>query len=263
MKHKAYWAGLLLFFFHVPTVLAEGFEIVGTEVHQLQSEKLGETVDIAVALPFGYQATSSKFPLILALDGDVMFGMSAEIPRLLSFEGKVPPMLVATIAYRDLNKWIQKRQLDFHPADGGADRFLQAVTEEVLPFLKTNYRIDDNAIGLYGHSSAGLFSVYAGLKSPRMFTHILATSPSLEEEPEWAQGFLPLIAEADHLPKFFLSSETSEQAVHAALAPTLGALQSKAGSGNIKYQRLQAGGHMAVIPASYVAGLHFLFAPKE
>lgn len=263
MTHKVFWIGFLLFFLNVPTVLAGEFKIVGTEVHQLQSANLGETVEIAVALPFGYQATSSKFPLILVLDGDVMFGMSAEIPRLLSFEGKVPPMLVATIAYGDLNKWIQKRQVDFHPAEGGAERFLGAILDEVLPLLRTNYRIDDEAVGLYGHSSAGLFSVYAGLKRPRTFTHILATSPSLEEEPEWAQSFIQLIAGADHLPKFYLSSETREQAVHAALAPTLSALVSKAGSENITYQRLEAGGHMAVIPASYVAGLHILFTPTE
>lgn len=240
---------------------AEEFRLVGTEVHELTSERLSEPVSVAVALPFGYRASTSQFPLLLALDGDVMFGMSAEIPRLLSFEGKVPPMIVATVAYGDLNTWIQKRQVDFHPGDGGAEQFLAALEEVVMPFLKAQYRVNNEAVGLYGHSSAGLFALFAGITAPELFTHILATSPSLEEEPVWAKSFLPLIAGAPVLPKFFLSSDVSEQAVHAALAPSLSALRQKVGHNRVEYQRVDTGGHMASIPASYVSGLHFLFAP--
>ncbi len=260
MKTLSIWAAIALFAASSSVAFAGKFSLQGTEVHTLQSETLEETVEIAVALPFGYQASSAKFPLLVALDGDIMFGMSAEVPRLLSFEGKVPPMIIATLAYGDLNKWIQKRQQDFHPAQGGAERFLYALEHEVLRLLKTQYRVDETSLGLYGHSSAGLFAVFAGISSPGLFTHILATSPSLEEEPDWAQGFLSQIVAAPILPKFYLSSDNSEQAVHEALVPSLNALKEKGGVAKTKYQRFETGGHMAVIPASYVAGLHFLFA---
>lgn len=263
MKLASMFGFVMVFLSGAASAQGDEFRLVATDAHSLESEILGETIEVAVSPPFQYNASDAAFPLLLVLDGDVMFGMASEMPRLLSFEGKVPPMIVATVAYNNLNKWIQRRGLDFHSADGGAENFLKTLEEEILPLLKEKYRVDESSVGLYGHSSAGLFAVFAGVQSPGLFTHILATSPSLEEEPEWAESFLPLIEAAPKLPKFYFAADASETAVHEALAPSLAAIVAKSGAELAKYERFDAGSHMSVIPASYVAGLHFLFAPNR
>lgn len=238
-----------------------GFVLQGSEVHAFQSELLNDELQVAVSLPFEYARSGQDYPLLLALDGDVMFGMASEIPRLLSFEGKVPPMIVASVVYGDFQDWIAKRQRDFHSANGGADTFLAALKAEILPFIQQTYRIDPENQALYGHSSAGLFAFYAGVREPGLFSRILATSPSLEEEPDWAATFVGLIdANTNGLPMIYVSADTSEPAVQAALKPQLVALSGKLGAHQLKADILNEGSHMAVIPKAFTSGLHFLFA---
>ena len=242
-------------------ISADGFKMPATQTHTLSSEVLGETFDVVVALPFSYGQTTTNYPLLITLDGDAMFGMSAEIPRLLSFEGKVPPMIAASVVYGDFRRWIASRQRDFHSADDGAARFLETLKREIMPILKSNYRIDENAVAIYGHSSGGLFALYAGIQDPSLFSHILATSPSLEEEPGWAASFPDIIKARQHVfPRFFISVDASEQAMIQALEPSIQALRSRMTDGSLTYKVYDEGGHMAVIPRAYTAGLHFLFA---
>ena len=117
MKLVSIFACLVVFLSGAVSAQGDEFRLVATDAHSLQSEILGETVEVAVSPPFQYNASDATFPLLLVLDGDVMFGLASELPRLLSFEGKVPPMIVATVAYNNLNKWIQRRGLDFHSAE--------------------------------------------------------------------------------------------------------------------------------------------------
>ena len=240
---------------------AQGFTVPATRSHQVDSEILGESFEIVVALPFSYEASDRDFPLLISLDGDAMFGMSAEIPRLLSFESKVPQMITASVVYGNLNRWIAARQRDFHPADGGAEKFLSVLKREVIPFLQNNYRVEENSRALYGHSSGGLFAFYAGLREPALFSRILATSPSLEEEPDWAATFPGLIQNNQSgLPRMFVSADVGEQAMIAALQPSIEAFKAKAPETSLSFQLYDEGGHMAVIPKAFTAGLHFLFA---
>ncbi len=242
-----------------------GFEMPGSYAHEFSSAVIGDSFSIVVSLPFGYDRTERAFPLLFALDGDGMFGMESDIPRLLSFEGKVPPMIVASVVYGDLQKWFQKRMRDFHPTKdgvtGGAENFLTSLRDEILPFLQANYRVDVTNRALYGHSSAGLFAFYAGIKQPKLFSRILATSPSLEEEPAWAATFPDMIsARGADLPKIYMSVDASEIAMADAVAPHVALLKAQVGAGQFKYEVLNEGSHMSVIPKAYTAGLHFLYA---
>lgn len=251
---------MLVLFAGLRPAMAEGYQMHDTAMHTIASEVLGEELQIAVALPFGYSASEAAFPLMVGLDGDAMFGMEAEVARLLSFEGQVPPMLVASVIYGDFQSWIAKRQRDYHPGGGGADKYLAALKTEIMPFLAKTYRVDANRTALYGHSSAGLFAYYTGIKEPDLFSRILATSPSLEEEPEWAATFPALIEEAAALPAFYVAADASEDKIVAAVTPSFRSLQAKAGEARATFEVLAEGSHMSVIPKSFKAGLYFLFS---
>ncbi len=239
---------------------ASGFELPGSRMHAFRSDVMEDDFHIAVSLPFGYGQGERTYPLLFALDGDGMFGMSSEIPRLLSFEGKVPPVIVATVVYGGMQQWFQKRARDFHSANGGAEKFLTALRDEILPFLEEQYPIDPGNRAIYGHSSAGLFAFYAGVEEPALFSRILATSPSLEEEPAWSQTFLEKIKASDTaFPKMYLSVDASETAMLAAVTPQVEALSVKMTPADLKFETLAEGSHMSVIPRAYAAGLQFLY----
>lgn len=233
--------------------------LAGTTAHEFSSTILGENITIAVSVPFGYNGSTDTYPLMLALDGNVMFGMASEVPRLMAFERSAPPMVVASVMYADMSKWFAGRQRDYHSANEGAATFLAALRKEILPFIEANYRINPNDRALYGHSSGGLFAVFVAAEAPDVFCRILATSPSLEEEPAWAEELLAKMqAKHANLPRIYMSVDESETTMQAAVAPFDKFLSQMHGA-NYRYDTLKGGGHMAVIPAAYGTGLRWLY----
>lgn len=230
----------------------------GTVQHTLASDLLGEDITIAVSVPFGYGQGDTRYPLLVALDGNVMVGMATEIPRLMAFEGTAPPMVVAGILYADMQSWFRGRMRDFHPKDDGAATFLKALRDEIVPFIEAHYRTKPDDRALYGHSSGGLFATFAAIEAPDLFARILATSPSLEEEPDWAAGLLLKLAGNAVVPKLYMSVDASEAAMITAIVPFAAHLRAREAA--FRYDTLDQGGHMAVIPAAYAQGLRWLYA---
>jgi predicted alpha/beta superfamily hydrolase len=60
----------------------------------------------------------------------------------------------------------------------GADRFLAFIEKEVIPLVKSRYRILDYK-ALSGTSHGGQFAVNALIKRPNLFNGVIAISPSL------------------------------------------------------------------------------------
>ncbi|WP_143306492.1 alpha/beta hydrolase-fold protein [Chitinophaga vietnamensis] len=65
------------------------------------------------------------------------------------------------------------------PRNGGADQFILFLREELLPYVHERYHVKMKGNTLCGGSLAGLFTVYAFLKSPDLFTSYIAGDPSL------------------------------------------------------------------------------------
>ncbi|NYT57604.1 alpha/beta hydrolase [Alcaligenaceae bacterium] len=63
---------------------------------------------------------------------------------------------------------------------GGADALLDFLREQVLPLLTHAATAQSPAaVSLFGHSYAGLFSLYSWIKQPAMFNRFYSASPSL------------------------------------------------------------------------------------
>lgn len=244
-----------------PVNASEPHSLSNTHVHAFASQVRDAQLQIVVSLPFGYDAANGTYPLIVALDGDVMFGLTSEIPRLMSFEGSMPNVIVASILYGDFQSWIKGRNRDFHSHNDGSKAFLETLRTEILPFLASNYRIDENSKTLYGHSSAGLFSLYAGINNPKLFQHILASSPSLEEEPALSETLLEQVDKSQvNLPKIFISLGGAEEKSAKTVLPFVKSLQSYNSANTIKFQHYEDTPHMAVIGGAYADGMRWLFS---
>lgn len=65
-----------------------------------------------------------------------------------------------------------------HLKNPAADRFLAFLETELHPLLKSEYRIDDSALGLFGHSFGGTFASWVATQRS-IFTRIGASSPGI------------------------------------------------------------------------------------
>lgn len=149
------------------------------------------------------------YPVLYVLDGDAQFPMVATAAHGMALNGRehgVVPMLIVGVGYGEHAMLHRKaRTLDYTPpaADlpdtgdrggrpqGGADRFLRFLTEELRPAIAREFRVDAGQQSLYGHSYGGLFVLHALFRQPDAFRNYLASSPSIW----WNKGYIRGAAE--------------------------------------------------------------------
>jgi uncharacterized protein len=169
-------------------------------------------VQIAVSKPEGLPEEAAGIPVLFVLDGDVAFAAAAELARVRSFGGGLPPVYVVGIGYgADFAEFAKLRTGDLTPPtsaagtsalggvatligdqSGGADAFLAFLIDVLVPEIGARYpQTNPQARHLFGHSLGGLFVSYALMTRPSAFSSFIASSPSL-----WWDGFAAL----SHLP---------------------------------------------------------------
>ncbi|WP_335967076.1 alpha/beta hydrolase-fold protein [Galbibacter sp. PAP.153] len=159
--------------------------------YKINSSILNEERTIDIQLPKNYSNADfakGKYPVLYVLDGDFNFQFVAALER---FDTKFlyrphPEMIVVGIRNTD-------RTRDFTPTNatitgpngekrfensGGADKFIQFLQDELLPFINSKYRTNGYNI-LLGHSFGGLFTLYTLLEKPALFQGYMAIDPSV------------------------------------------------------------------------------------
>lgn len=137
-------------------------------------------------------ATTTPTHTVLLLDGqwldDTLDTAFAAVPQ--------QNMQIASLGYRtaDRSTIAPWRTFDYTPSGpggllndarkaewpcGGANALLDFLQCEVLPLLSSTNSALNGQIALFGHSYAGLFSLYSWLQAPALFSRVYAASPSL------------------------------------------------------------------------------------
>jgi predicted alpha/beta superfamily hydrolase len=169
---------------------------------------------ISVAAPAA-PAPDGGVPVLYVVDGDLLFGMAAEIARAVTSVGDLPAHYVVGIGYDAAYADVLKlRTADLAPPiaaaaleslgglgvaiggaeGGGADAFLAFLTDRLRPEIAARYpQTADGPQILLGHSLGGLFAAHVLLTRPGSFDAFIASSPSL-----WWNG----LAILDELPAF-------------------------------------------------------------
>lgn len=137
-------------------------------------------------------------PVLYMLDGNGAFDLMT--PGLLA---SVPGLCIVGIGYDTLFRFdTTRRSLDFTPSPdgvgksddkrhpdrlvGGADLFLARLNGELMQYVESRLSIDGDRRCLWGHSLAGLFTLYTLLSGKSKFARHIAASPSVW----WRQGYL-------------------------------------------------------------------------
>lgn len=208
---------------------------------------------ISVAAPAAPMPGASV-PVLYVIDGDLLFGMAAEIARAVTSVAAFPGHYVVGIGYDAAYSDVLKlRTADLTPpigtdalqalgglgetigvaGSGGADAFLAFMVDRLRSEIATRFPQTANGPQiLFGHSLGGLFAARALLRRPESFSAFIASSPSL-----WWDSFaimceLPLfgerIAALPCQPRVFVNVGALEQELPASVPDGIGVTLAEA-----------------------------------
>lgn len=208
--------------------------------------KSGRRYAVWVTTPPGYADSTEPLPLIYVLDGNWTVGLTA--PLIVTQSDPyltIAPYIQVSIGYagEEAANWAQIRNRDLVPpgepagdamlatlesaresgamtqeevdaylaelAECRADLFLDFLTDELHPHLRSKLRVSESGHGLFGYSYGGLFALYAWLRDTGLFTSVGAGSPGV------ASADSQIFALVDALPE--LGEDASAPRLHVTL----------------------------------------------
>jgi len=162
---------------------ASGQPIVIGKKFEIYSKILNETRSLLIATPEGYDEETDRYSVLYVLDGDENFVQAVGIARSLAGSDRIPPMLVVGVGNTERTRDFTPRtevenEIRFFPKNGGADTFLQFVSQELIPYVNEHYRTRPYKV-LVGHSIGGLFAIYTLTSNPKLFSAYIVIDPTL------------------------------------------------------------------------------------
>jgi enterochelin esterase-like enzyme/tetratricopeptide (TPR) repeat protein len=143
----------------------------------LHSKVLNEERTLLISLPEGYDESPGKYPVLFILYGGQVRGYFAEavhtVDRLIG-SSLIPPMII--VGVKNVDRYRDNLPVSRGGQNGGAGAFLRFFTEELIPFIETDYRAHDFR-ALLGPQAGAAFSLYALMEKPGLFKVNIVTNP--------------------------------------------------------------------------------------
>jgi uncharacterized protein len=263
----------------------EAVTLPASELRTLHATSTQTDYHIYVALPESYfSSDTTYYPVVYILDGNWLFAMLVQAYRMMRFlTQEVQEAVFIGIGYPfdSYNDVAARRFIDLTPTrvepieeqfgarfgqpvrTGGAQAFLRALTDEIIPFVEANYRAGRERM-FAGYSLGSLFGCYVLLHEPQLFQSYLIGSPSLWWDNEVAFGYEERYA-SNHqsLPaRVFLSAGALEGTLTTSVQRLAAALtQRRYPDLELTVHVLEAETHFSGIPATLSRGLRLLLSP--
>ncbi len=201
----------------------------------IHSASTGRDYRICISVP-KTPPPAAGFPILYLLDGDTAFAPAALFAQQWRTNGPaigIHPGIVVGIVHKKTDADKNPRVSDFTPPapdlsntgdfsdapQGGADRFLDFIENELKPLLASELPIDAKRQTLFGHSYGGLFTLHVLFNRPTAFQRYVAASPSvwwnnrhiLTERDAFLRSSFPALLKASAVPALVLSVGDLEQ----------------------------------------------------
>lgn len=205
-------------------------------------------------------------PALYVLDGDLWMPTLARMVDDGVRAGRLEPVVLVGIGYRDILNTAARRKHDFTPAfgrtrnrTGGADAYLDVLREEIIPYAEARLPISRESRGIAGHSYGGLLATYALERAPDLFDRYLIMSPALwfDEGKIYSQPFAPAPAQR----RVFLAADTPRgaQSHMARDVVRLAALLSQHGDIAVSRAMIVGADHNSMVAPAARRGLDALY----
>jgi len=235
--------------------------------YTIQSTKLGTARKIVVVTPREYSEPDSRFGILVLLDAEdtVQFDAAVANVAFLASRRQLAPLIVVGIPNgrsrtHDLTPRPSTRTARENRNAGGAAPMASFIVDEVLPFVRSQYRTIPTAV-LAGHSFGGLFALHVAASKPDTFVGIIAMSPAL-----WWNEWTAINAYADSIAgnsaplRLFTTSGGLERDIDVTTRRFAARLDSiKPPTLRFSHKRYPDDAHGMTPLSSLIDGLRFVF----
>jgi len=168
------------------------YEIIGSEVWDVPDPVSGRTYQVFVTRPRSYaDHPERRYPVLYVTDADYAFPLIRLISGRLNGNGPdIEDFILVGLSYAIGEDGMPSRRRDYTPTAAGAhgspagalhgkaDAYIDYLRDQVMPFVATRYRTDENRRHYLGHSYGGLLGTQILLSDPTLFAGYILGSPS-------------------------------------------------------------------------------------
>lgn len=252
---------LPVIFFALSTAITaqDGANFSRNQAIEISSSYLDENRQISIYLPGDYAHSKTKYPVLYLTDGGTHLQHASAAVDYHSGPGTIPDIIVVAIHNIDRTRDLSPVHLERFPTSGGAEKFLNFLSKELMPYMDKNYRTAGFNI-LLGHSLGGTFIAYTLLEEPELFDAFLAVSPYLM----YADNLMVKKSSEKLKPfkktKYFYMTVGNEEAYFDPLEEYASLMKEKAGeSVQFRYVKMLEENHATTPYLSVFLGLRFIF----
>ena len=145
----------------------------------IESKILKENRNILIHLPDNYENSNISYSVIYQFDGNKkqMQKTVSDINKLSRKEANTPEMIVVEIENIKRDKDFWPTHTKYYPDSQplGSQDFLMFIEKELISYIESNYRTNENRI-ICGQSLSAVFTLYAFLTKPYLFNSYIACS---------------------------------------------------------------------------------------
>jgi predicted alpha/beta superfamily hydrolase len=219
-------------------------------------------------LPANYGDTARVFPVVYLLDGQWDFPLVQSIYGEQYYDGFIPGLIVVGITWGGVHpKYDSLRARDFTPSPvkatpygGNAANFLQFIKKELIPFIKSKYRVNDDRT-LVGSSLGGLFTLYTMFNETSLFNRYCLTSPAVSWDESIINKYEKEYASKNKQLSARLYMGIGEYEVASAFKKFVKLFKSRKYEGlSLETKILESVGHSGTKAEGYSWGLQYVFA---
>jgi predicted alpha/beta superfamily hydrolase len=244
-------------------------EVHAGEQVTLHSKILGEDRTVLVALPANYGWSGQKYPVLYLTDGQWNFAHARTSAEFLSRERLIPEMILIGVTNPDRTRDLYATRADFKrggrtipfPKSGNADRFLDFIDKELIPWTQASYRTSSLRV-LAGCSAGGNFALHAARVRPGLFPALIVASPWLAwDERKELQALVPFLKSPQaRLQTLFLSYADEGPDMKADVESVVAALQARS-QASLRWELATYAGetHDTTVLKSYFDGMRMTF----
>ena len=249
-------------------VAIDGLQGLGDTRHHRIEMEAGKQYHLIVRLPDSYDETADvSYPTVYILDGGALYPMLSAYYNYLHNGEESPELILVGVSY-GTNDWRNgnDRGRDYTaPSEerefwGGAAAFQAFLANDVFPLIESNYRSLASRRVIFGQSLGGQFVLFTAQTRPDLFWGHIASNPALHRN-------LPLFIEMrpdnpeteSHL---FVASASNDNPVfrEPALEWIAHWTDQASTPWRLKVETLAGHNHFSAPPASFRAGIRWLFA---
>lgn len=247
------------------------YQMPNSHVIPISDSKAGMQYELYIKLPDDYAENAEKtYPVLYYTDAvwhiDILsaatsFLLDEVILVGISWQKDVSEDLKqeygeSASRFSDYSFWTKVNPNHPKLQFGGANKHMDFLTQDVIPYVENHFRIDKTKRSYFGYSLGGLFGAYILVKAPKTFDNYILGSVSMRLLlDESAPTFHPL-GDVDANVLFTRGDQEIDRAEHIAAFVTQ--LKTKNSPQKLSSLMVIPGNHQTAFPETSIASIKWL-----